>query len=399
MKNYNGISIDRKNTSSPPLWFERFEQWVHHKVEEVITTSTIEKRGTRINSSSTQAQPKILPIQTLYLSCNNGQEARVKKEQNHKELFQNVVCINWKSGMKLNLQDLGLDIHKPIFIPNLSSFHNQQIKPLSLNDLSSSPMGDLQIKYFSDATKVGALKPNSETSLREIVHNVTNDLNSTIKIGTQVPVDTYPSLIHNIAPNDIVTKIFGNHFHVNDLSPYLGIFPPLTTVPIFLARGLKESIESTTCEESDKEENEDYHNLYNTTGKNNVRTDLHCEPIGNISIQLEGSKKWTLVSPKYSRMLHPTVSKHGRAFFYSKLNPLDPNILHNIPHYELVTNKGDGVWIPPWTWHRVDYIPGTVAFAASLFHFRPLEFFMNNPLFALLIVPNLIKEIFKVNIE
>ena len=77
--------------------------------------------------------------------------------------------------------------------------------------------------------------------------------------------------------------------------------------------------------------------------------------------------------------------------------------MDDIPHYEIKTNSGDGLWVPPWTWHRVDYIPETVSLAASLFHFRPWEFFTNNKLFALLIVPNLVtltlKEIFKMNIE
>jgi len=40
-----------------------------------------------------------------------------------------------------------------------------------------------------------------------------------------------------------------------------------------------------------------------------------------------------------------------------------------------------------------------VSFAASIFHFRPLESIRNNPLFASLIVPNLIKELIGTNTE
>ena len=199
--------------------------------------------------------------------------------------------------MKLNLEDLGLDIQKPILIPNLSTYHDDQTKPLSLDNLSSSPLGDLQINYFTDSTKVGALKPNSIASLSEIVHNVTNDFNSKIKIGTQIPVENYPSLIHNVAPNDIVTQLFGNHFRIDDLNPYLGIFPPLTTVPIFLARGLNESApekshHSINQIHHQRSSSDHQHHTDNSTIQRNVRTDLHCEPIGNISIQqLKGSEQ------------------------------------------------------------------------------------------------------------
>ena len=56
--------------------------------------------------------------------------------------------------------------------------------------------------------------------------------------------------------------------------------------------------------------------------------------------------------------------------------------------------------VPPWTWHKVDYDQEPIAenrkvsLAASLFHFRPYEFCMNQPLFAVMIIPNLIKELF-----
>ena len=206
--------------------------------------------------------------------------------------------------MKLNLEDLGLDIQKPILIiPNLSTFHDNQTKSLSLLIgqfiliTSLLPLGDLEINYFTDSTKVDALKLNLIASLSEIVHNSTNDFNSKIKIGTQIPVENYPSsLIHNVAPNDIVTQLFGNHFCIDDLNPYLGISPQSTTVPIFLARGLNKSApekshninqirhQGSSC---------DHHqHTDNSTNQRNVRTDLHCEPIGNISIQqLKGSEQ------------------------------------------------------------------------------------------------------------
>lgn len=67
------------------------------------------------------------------------------------------------------------------------------------------------------------------------------------------------------------------------------ILPPSTYYPIFIAGTAK-------TQSSD---------LYS-------RTDLHTEPIGNIAVQLHGERHWTLVPTKWSGLLQPTVSKHGR---------------------------------------------------------------------------------------
>ena len=101
------------------------------------------------------------------------------------------------------------------------------------------------------------------------------------------------------------------------------------------------------------------------TGHSHARTDLHCEPIGNLVLQMGGRKVgrpldcldcldwesgaadgggarwaalliakacmhvlstapsspqvWTLVPPEESRYLRPTLSKDGRAYVQSKL--------------------------------------------------------------------------------
>ena len=56
-------------------------------------------------------------------------------------------------------------------------------------------------------------------------------------------------------------------------------------------------------------------------------------------------------------------------------------------------SPGDALWVPPWTWHRVDYGSGGLSVAASLFHFRPVDFVQRQPFFAFAIVPNLFKEL------
>lgn len=249
-------------------------------------------------------------------------------------------------------------------------------------------LANLSVPFYADATKSGyaALKPNGHAPLSEIVHNIT-ELKGSQKIGSQLLVETYPSLIEEVAPNDIVTELFGRHFDISSIKgsgPFgFNIFPATTTVPVFLAGSQAARPDADATQTS--------------------RTDLHCEPIGNVAVQLHGSKVWTMVDPKQSTLLKPSVSRHGRAFYYSNVNPLDPYALAHVPHYKVTTTAGDGLWVPPWMWHRVDYISNgneaEPALAASLFHFRPLDFGANNPLFALLMFPNLLKEMLGRNTE
>ena len=61
--------------------------------------------------------------------------------------------------------------------------------------------------------------------------------------------------------------------------------------------------------------------------------------------------------------------------------------------YEIETIAGDVLWVPTWTWHRVDYLPGVSAVSASLFHVKMDQIASLNPLFAGLLMPNLAKEL------
>lgn len=57
---------------------------------------------------------------------------------------------------------------------------------------------------------------------------------------------------------------------------------------------------------------------------------------------------------------------------------------------------------PPWMWHRVDYngVPAsTISIGASVFHFYLKQYAMNFPLFAFIIMPNLVWEALGFNIE
>jgi hypothetical protein len=234
---------------------------------------------------------------------------------------------------------------------------------------------NLTIPYFMDASASYVLSPDSNAPISKIVANMTQG--QPHKIGTQWIVQTYPELIDEVAPTGAVTELFGDYFRPENIrgSGPFGMFPALTTVPVFVARttGATNNDECTGgCEPL------------------HPRTDLHCEPIGNVAVQLHGEKQWLLVSPEHSFRLQPALAPDGRAFFASFSSSLG-----HIPRYHVSTKAGDALWVPTWTWHRVDYVGDKqeVAIGGSLFHFRPCDFLRNNPLFALLIIPNLIKEV------
>jgi hypothetical protein len=236
---------------------------------------------------------------------------------------------------------------------------------LSLSGLLNQ---SLEIPYFSDARIKNSLSPDSKGSVGAIVANISNG--GAHKIGTQFIVQTYPDLISEVAPTEIVTELFGDFFkpdYVKGSGPF-SIFPALTTVPMFVANGQKTE------------------GFYN---KGQPYTPLHCEPIGNVAVQLSGTKEWTLIRPEFSFLVKPSTAPDGRAFFASWASKLE-----HVPTYSARTNAGDAIWVPTWTWHRVDYVYSPeISIGGSLFHFRTADFARNNPLFAILMIPAILFEL------
>ncbi|KAG7353416.1 cupin-like domain containing protein [Nitzschia inconspicua] len=278
---------------------------------------------------------------------------------------------------------------------------------LQSSERQLSPKGLLQmnltIPYFVDSRVYGALNPDAEGSVNEIVRQMLDG--HPHKIGSQLIVQENPQLLVEVAPLSLVTALFGDYFSMNHLLGHgktLGIFPGITTVPLFVANGKA----TRTNHHQQQEEEVADHETSNQTdedascSKDDGRqsfenrtipsTGLHCEPIANVAVQLSGFRRWTLVDPKYSWMLRPALSRDGRSFFPSWVTSLD-----HVPRYELITNPGDAVFVPTWTWHRVDYMKESedLSIGASLFHFRVWDYIMRNPLFAVLIIPSLIGEL------
>lgn len=359
----------------------------------------------------------------------------------------------------------GIDWRKrPLLLRNLWSA-TELLNPhrrLSLAGLLRED--NFTIPYFTDARRRNALAPDAEATVAAIVTNMTtaNTTTTTMtthapppqpyKIATQRIVEQYPELIKEIAPPDgVLTLLFGDHFtpeHVvraKQLGPYFSWLPALTTVPLFVASTYTQpSVEDVEVEEEAKKkveeetkvearEDEKICELSNQQRQQQPFTALHCEPIGNIAVQLVGAKRWTMVDPVYSFLLRPSTAPDGRAYFFANwwtvpsfssgdcAETASPESdgsddeqgegRWKVPYYTGITQAGDAMWVPTWTWHRVDYIGTTdtshdpddkdpkakdesnIAIGASLFHFRPKDFWVNNPLFAVLMIPALVLEL------
>ncbi|KAL7455064.1 hypothetical protein ACHAWC_009040 [Mediolabrus comicus] len=296
----------------------------------------------------------------------------------------------------------------PIILRNVwppESFHDNTRKLTPQGILNDPIYSNILLpNYFHDAAQTGynALVPDSEEiTLSQFISNIQSGKAPRSKIGTQVIIEKYPELREEIINVTLAKELFGwKEDPKENLERFLGDkktflskkLPSTSYYPVFIADNKPADME----EES------------------HPRTDLHAEPIGNIAVQLHGFRKWTLVPTKYSTLLAPTVSKHGRAYMFSNIDPtIDlPKRLKSLPLvYECVTRRGDALWVPPWMWHRVDYSytktqeleedfdeDDTLSFGASIFHFYP-SLFIRFPLFAFLILPNLFWEVIGVNIE
>jgi len=244
---------------------------------------------------------------------------------------------------------------QPFLIPGLLNNTNAS-KIFGVPRLLASPVGDLKIHYFKDARRFNTV-PDGYAPLREIATNITKG--GVEKFGTEMIFRTFPQLIDEL-PVHLINKIVSEGYVSKER---LG---KMLTIPVFMGHGQE---------------------------TNSTRTDLHCEPIANVVLQLAGSKRWTLIMPHMSKYLKPQIGPDGRAYVYSTRHPSDTDILH-LERYEVVMEQGDVMFIPTWTWHRVEYLAGVTALSASFFHVRIKELMQSNSLFASATIPNMLKELF-----
>ena len=139
-----------------------------------------------------------------------------------------------------------------------------------------------------------------------------------------------------------------------------------------------------------------------------VRPCVPCAPLhplpsplprstGSATLQLGGRKKWTLIPGDQSYRLRPSLAPDGRAFFCTRRAHGAAGVATlaaaGATHYEVEQRPGDVLWVPTWTWHRVDYLPNVTALSVSLFHVRAEQLAAAQPLLTAAMVPALLKEL------
>eukprot|EP00039_Didymoeca_costata_P023547 m.7451 g.7451 ORF g.7451 m.7451 type:complete len:354 (-) comp3717_c0_seq2:49-1110(-) len=261
-------------------------------------------------------------------------------------------------------KDFVIDFSKPLLVKGFLN-GTSGLDAWSFDALMQSPVADLEIDYFPDATKPLELIPKARGRVGDILKSIKNG--SSAKFGSQLLFQKHPALLSS--QEEVVkrlTNLFGNHFSE------AGLKSRFLTIPVFASGALNKNI--------------------NRTSSKTPRTDLHCEPITNVAMQVQGRKKWTLVMPEESAYLRPSGSEESRAYIMSNLHP-NSDRFNKIKRYEIEVETGDAVYIPAWTWHRVDYLHGEMALSVSMFHVRLQQMVQNNPTFLTAIIPNIVKEL------
>lgn len=85
------------------------------------------------------------------------------------------------------------------------------------------------------------------------------------------------------------------------------------------------------------------------------KTNLHGELGHAMSLQIKGTKKWTIFSPKYSGHVYPKVA--WRMYLESQYHSDFAQIKNKdfgIEGYEVTLEPGDILWCPSFFWHFVE---------------------------------------------
>jgi hypothetical protein len=115
-------------------------------------------------------------------------------------------------------------------------------------------------------------------------------------------------------------------------------------------------------------------------------TGWHCDICNSFKIQLEGSKKWTFIHGKYSRLMRPTM-KAGKTAAAGADISVRSEVEPFIERQEVILEKGDFLYNPDFYWHNVVNEPGlTMAVAARECNFT--RYARANPLLSSIIILN-----------
>ena len=286
---------------------------------------------------------------------SNWESESLSKTYNHDTMILPIPVISSPDQFK------DIDFSRPFLVRNLSTG-----VVLQEQDFLSSPLKDIEIEYYSDSTKLNAWSPDAYGKVGDVVKSITSG--GKMKFLTQKIVEGYPQLVVDfIDRNPWVVPVFGEK-RVEGWKKR----DTFVRTPIFMAKGRT------------------------TEGlQGSVRTDCHAEPASNLALQTIGRKKWTLVEARHSHLLRPRISMSNTPYCISQIDMLDEKSFWHVPRYEIETVAGDALYLPAWTWHRVQYIPEIVSSHMSFFEPIRNEFLFNKPLLTVAALPLLAKRTFK----
>lgn len=282
---------------------------------------------------------------------SNWESEALSKTYEHDTMLLSIPIITSPDQFK------DIDFTRPFLVRNLSTG-----VVLQENDFLTPPISDITIEYYSDSTKLNAWSPDAEGKVGEVVKSILAGGN--MKFLTQKIAEGHPQLIVDfIDKNKWVESVFGiervNGWRNRD---------KFVRVPMFMAKG------------------KDLDTL-----EGNVRTDCHAEPASNLALQTLGRKRWTLVEPRYSHLLRPRISMSNTPYCIAQIDMLDKKSFWHVPRYEIETVAGDALYVPAWTWHRIEYLPNIVSSHMSFFEAIRNELLFNKPILTVAAVPLMAK--------
>ena len=306
--------------------------------------------------------------------------------------------------------------------------------------LRTPPVGELLVPYYSDASG-GALRPDAVGTVARVVAAI--EAGGPQKLGTELVFRRHPELLTELgltAPLARLWKEFtaARHAPVPYLPPAACEDPCLSVHTHGSRRASSADRPSSrggsarpsrcrsswararatarrTCAPTSTQSPSAGPSTRPPTTRRHPRpvqhtryTCLPCAPLhplpsplprssGSATLQLGGRKKWTLIPGDQSYRLRPSLSPDGRAFFCTRRAHGAAGVATlaaaGATHYEVEQRPGDVLWVPTWTWHRVDYLPNVTALSVSLFHVRAEQLAAAQPLLTAAMVPALLKEL------
>ena len=306
--------------------------------------------------------------------------------------------------------------------------------------LRTPPVGELLVPYYSDASG-GALRPDAVGTVARVVAAI--EAGGPQKLGTELVFRRHPELLTELgltAPLARLWKEFtaARHAPVPYLPPAACEDPCLSVHTHGSRRASSADRPSSrggsarpsrcrsswararatarrTCAPTSTQSPSAGPSTRPPTTRRHPRTYnilvrpcVPCAPLhplpsplprstGSATLQLGGRKKWTLIPGDQSYRLRPSLAPDGRAFFCTRRAHGAAGVATlaaaGATHYEVEQRPGDVLWVPTWTWHRVDYLPNVTALSVSLFHVRAEQLAAAQPLLTAAMVPALLKEL------